>query len=179
MSEQSAAPQGDEPVETVEASKTELIENPEKVWGLYEKKKAESASLRSRVGELEQLLQRTQEEAMSENEKATAKAVKDAIAQVEAQYQDRLKAERLIRMASGKLADPADVISLIDTSDIDVDDEAAMLEAIDRLVESKPYLAAKQQRQVPQIDQGPQGGAPQPQDDPNDWLRRAIGHPTR
>ena len=52
---------------------------------------------------------------------------------------------------------------------------AAIDEALAALVAEKPYLASK--GRTPSVEQGPQGNPPNPNpDDPNAWLRNAIGH---
>ena len=96
-------------------------------------------------------LDRLKAEGQSEQEKAIAKARKEA--GDEARSQERTKAETLIlkakvEAAAGvKFADPADAVTLLDLSGLTVGengevDKAAIDKRLDDLLEKKPYLKA-------------------------------------
>jgi hypothetical protein len=163
-----------------EGDAAEEIDDPIKLKSLFDKKKAENVSLRTRATTAEQraetaekALEELQAKAMTDTEKLIEAAKKEATEEVDARYQVLLKTERLRARSAGKVNDPDDAIRLLDLDSLSLDDEAGMDQAIESLIKQKPYLAAKYT--VPTIDQGPQGKDPQPKEDANSWLRRAIG----
>lgn len=112
---------------------------------------------------------------------ARREADKAAREEVAGEYRSRILSMELRIAAKGKLADPDDAISLIDLSEYDADDDdlgGTLSEAVDQLLEAKPYLAAGEQKS----DKGSaDGGAkpPAPIDEnlsPNERLRRAYSN---
>ena len=76
--------------------------------------------------------------------------------------------------ATGRLADPADALRLLDLEKFSVDadgnvDTAAISAAVDELVTAKPYLAAK--AKVPRAPQGTRPGDGATGVSGDDWLR--------
>lgn len=114
-----------------------------------EAEKARKAA-EQKVSELEERLTKLEADAMSDQEKAIAKARKEA--EDEARKDERAKWANTIRAAkaevaaAGKLANPKLATKLIDLSSIEVSDDGvvddkALTKAIDALLESEPYLA--------------------------------------
>jgi hypothetical protein len=158
----------------------EEIDDPAKLKSLFDKKKQENVSLRTRATTAEQraeaaekALEQLQAKSMTETEKLIETAKREATEEVDARYQVLLKTERLRARSAGKVNDPDDAIRLLDIDSLSLDDEEAMDKAIADLIKQKPYLAAKYT--VPTIDQGPRGKDDPPKEDANTWLRRAIG----
>jgi hypothetical protein len=165
-------PEGDTPPEE--------IDDPVKLKSLFDKKKAENVSLRTRATTAEQraetaekALEQLKAQSMTDTEKLIETAKREATEEVDARYQVLLKTERLRARSAGKVNDPDDAIRLLDLDALSLDDEEGMDKAIEALIKQKPYLAAKYT--VPTIDQGPQGKDEPPKEDANSWLRRAIG----
>jgi hypothetical protein len=130
------------------------------------------------------------EQLRAENESAQEKAVREAVAAARAEEAQRwahklLEAEVAVR-AAGKLADPGDAIRLLAVDDLlSEEDEQARArkvdQALDDLLEAKPYLAANGQTQQRQgakdlITQGARSTqAPKAEGSPDDWFRRRAG----
>lgn len=106
----------------------------------------------------QQLTSKTDAEPVDDAEKIRADAETAANQRANARI---LKSE--IRAASaGRLSDPADALRFIDIDQFDVDDDGAfdqdeIREAIDALLESRPYLAAQGQRRHGDGGNGPRG----------------------
>lgn len=155
------------------------IDDPVKLKSLFDKKKAENVTLRTRATSAEdratsaeKALEELKKQSMTDQEKLIEQAKKEATEEVDARYQVLLKTERLRARAAGKVNDAEDAIRLLDLDAIDLDDTEGMDAAIATLLKAKPYLAAKYT--VPSIDQGPQGKEVDPKEDGNTWIRRAI-----
>jgi hypothetical protein len=100
--------------------------------------------------------------------------------EAEAELGGQLAAVRLelevLRAASGRFADPADALRLLDPTHL-LDaagqvDTARLAQALDQLLEAKPYLAAG--TSTPRVPGGPRGRAPDPAADMNALIRRAA-----
>lgn len=128
----------DEGTESVESTPEQLLEMVRKKD--QENKKLKAAG-KADAKELERL-RKIEDDAKSESEKAVDDARKEGRAEAEAEYQSRLLAERIMRRATGKLADPSDVILIDFTSIDDPEDPKQIDAAIDDLLEAKPHLAA-------------------------------------
>lgn len=115
-----------------------------------EKARREAASYRVRAQEAEKKAQEYERAQMNEVERAKAEA-EDAKKEAESAKAEigRLRIERGIVSAasSARFNDPADAITLIDPSDIIVNDDGtpnqnSLTAAIQKLVKAKPYLLA-------------------------------------
>jgi len=172
--------EGTPPPDPTPDPEDEGIDDPAKLKSLFDKKKQENKSLRTRATSAEERATKAekelatyQQQTMTDTEKMIEAAKKEATEEVDARYQVLLKTERLRARSAGKVNDPDDAIRLLDLDALSLDDEEGMDKAIDALIKQKPYLAAKYT--VPTIDQGPQGKEVQGKEDGNTWLRRAIG----
>lgn len=112
---------------------------------------------RAKLGDVEDLKRKAEAFEKLEEEQKTAleKAVDKAKAEAEANakterdtfWKAKLLTAQVQAAAAGKLADPADAVTLLDLSGLELDDEGKLDEkkiaaAIDALLEKKPYLAA-------------------------------------
>lgn len=126
-----------------------------------------------RADDLEAEIQQLREQQMSDQEKALDKARKEAAKEARAEAMSEAN-KRLFRAevkaaAVGKVADPElladpdvalrllglDEVPVTEAGDVDAE---AISDALDALVESKPYLAVGDRQPVPGGDQGPRGG---------------------
>lgn len=142
-----------------------VASTPEELLELVRKKDQENVKLKRERKESTKELERLQaieEEHKSESEKALDTARQEGHDAAEAEFTSQLLAERIMRRATGKLADPSDVI-LIDFSTIDDADDVKQIDAaIDALLEAKPHLAvpeggAELQPAGTIFEQGPRG----------------------
>lgn len=163
------------------------IEDPAKAVELARKKGAENASLKAKIKEQDEELERLrklEEDQKSETEKLIDKARKEGAADAKKEMEGVLLKERIRARAAGKVADPDDAVSLIDASSLNSDDLDGIDKAVAALIESKPYLASDATPPKPKpkdIDQGKRDGGDVGKDDDgggNDWLRQAIGRKT-
>lgn len=81
-------------------------------------------------------------------ERDARKALEARIAELEGKSTAEPADMRVLRAeikaaAVGKLADPADAYKFLDLESLDADDTDAIAQAVDALLEAKPYLAAK------------------------------------
>ena len=135
----------------------------------WERQSKENASAAKERDEYKQRLEELEQQSKSDHEKALDKAVKEA----EARARDEILTtanQRLVKAsvrvaAAGKLADPEDAIRFLDLDEFKVDDDGEvdakqLASAIDELLKTKPYLAAKATKPSGNIDQGarPNGG---------------------
>lgn len=113
-----------------------------------EKTRREAAKYRVRAQEAEAKAQTYEREKMSEADRAKAEA-QDARKEAEAARSEitKLKVENAIiaAAATAKFSDPADAVRLIDTSDINLNDDGtpnanSLSAAIIKLSKAKPYL---------------------------------------
>ena len=119
----------------------------------------------ARAESAEQKLAKLESDGTSEAEKAIAKARKEGSDEARTE-RDKFWSQKFVRAevkaaAAQKLADPDD-IRLLDLDEFTVNEDGSIKgdinAAVDKLIESKPHLAAgKGTRQ--EIDQGAQGGA--------------------
>lgn len=147
---------------------TPVEATPEDLLEMVRKKDAENVKLKKeRKADAKELarLKAIEADQMSEQEKAIETAKAEARSEVELEFKVQLLGERIMRAATGRLADPSDVV-LIDFSDIDdPDDIKAIDAAIDELLKAKPHLAAENApppADPGREDQGPQGRAVTP-----------------
>lgn len=122
------------------------------------KAEREAKALAARLEELESANQ-------TEAEKAVANARKEAIAEATSAANKRILRAEVKAAAAGLLSDPNDAIALLDLTQFEVGDDGdvdvdAITSAIEELVETKPYLAAKAQ------GFGTGGGGARPQSSP-------------
>lgn len=171
MSEQSTAVAAAAPAGEGEET-TELGESGEKALEAFksrarEAEKQAKAEAKARVA-LEQRLAQVEESTKTEGEKALEQARKEAAAtaaaEARAAWSSRYLSQAVRAAAGGKLADPSDAVRLLDLSEFEVDDDGevdakAIDAAIDDLLSSKPYLAAKGGRPRGDVDQGPRTNA--------------------
>ena len=150
------------------------IKDPEALWKSREKYRHENSSLKKQLDEAHANLEKTRKAQMSEHEKALDEAYKRGTAEATENYQRALLSERILRHATGKLADPTDAEALLDTSGIDPNKPEQIDQAIADLLKAKPHLAVTNGRG--RIDQGPQGGrTPEPEQSGSEWLRQIAG----
>jgi hypothetical protein len=129
------------------------------------------------------------EQLRAENESSQEKAVREAVEAARSEEAQRwahklLEAEVAVR-AAGKLADPGDAIRLLAVDDLlsEQDEQARAKkvdQALDDLLEAKPYLAANGQTRERStgglITQGARSTqAPKAEGSPDDWFRRRAG----
>lgn len=161
-----AADQGDDTVDTDQVQDTEDNQPSEGAEELGDKGKkaldamkeqrrkarAEAATLRK---ELDELKRQLSDKDKTPDEQALAEARREAAAEASAKANERILRSEVRAAAAGKLNDPADALKLLDLDqfevggDGDVDTEE-ITDAINDLLQSKPYLAA--QRGTTQFD---------------------------
>ena len=122
-------------------------------------------------------LDRLREASLSETERAIAQARREAREETSRELNSRLVRAEAKAVATGRLADPEDIVRYIDLSQFEVDesgnvDVKALNKEIDALLKSKPYLAA--QRVGGDVDSGARGKATTT-NDMNSLIRRAAG----
>jgi hypothetical protein len=149
------------------------------------RRRAERAA-QATADELRTELEKFRVESESEQEKKTREAVSAAVAEVAERYERRLLEATIARRASGKLRDPDDAISLLPIDELlEIEDERERRkrvdEALDELLESKPYLAeANGEREttpsraalVTQGARSERPGRTSDAKDADDWLRK-------
>jgi hypothetical protein len=91
-----------------------------------------------------------------------------------------LAQEKVKAIAAGHFNDPNDALAYLDLDTLDVEDDDAIIDALNKLLEAKPYLAAggngggSSRRKG--IDQGFQGEPGRKRDDDaSDWIRGIAG----
>lgn len=115
--------------------------------------------------EVQGRLSKIEEDGKSESEKAIAAARKEAAEEARKdereKWTQRFVSAEVRAAAAQKLADPDDA-RLLDLSEFSVNEDGSIQgdigAAVDRLIESKPHLAAKTPGTRQAIDQGVQGG---------------------
>lgn len=124
----------------------------------------EAKAAGKRADDLETRLTKLESDGKSDQEKAIELARKEAATEA-ANERDKFWSQKFVRAevkasAAHKLADPDD-IRLLDLDEFEVDEDGSIKgdinAAIDKLIESKPHLAAKKGTRQ-SIDAGPQGG---------------------
>lgn len=156
---------GDDPDDVAAGSKRAVLAD------LAAERKRRQAE-EKKAAELEAELDKLREEAMSEQEKALKKAREEAASEARDEVLEevnrKLFAAEVRAAAAGKVADPdllADpdvALKLLGIDEVPVDDGGnvdteAISEALDVLVQSKPYLAVGDRQPVPDADQGARG----------------------
>jgi hypothetical protein len=140
-----------------------------------EKLKHEISSLRGRLTKSEKELETTRQAQMSDQEKQLEEAFQRGVAETTTVYATKLLQQSVLRLATGKMADPTDAVKLLDLDDLDSDKPEGIEAAIEELLKAKPHLAVPVNSKG-KIDQGPQGKTPQPSEQSgNDWLRSVAG----
>jgi hypothetical protein len=96
---------------------------------------------------------------------ARQKAVDDAIKAATSKANDRIVRSEIRAAATGKLANPALALKLLDLTQFEVDDDGnvdadEINDAIAELIEKEPYLAAQGRRFQGDPDAGPRGKTP-------------------
>lgn len=125
----------------------------------------EAKAATKRADDVEERLTKLEEDGKSDSEKAIASARKEAADEARAEerskWTERFVSAEVKAVAAKKLADPDD-IRLLDLSEFTVGDDGAIQgdigAAVDKLIESKPHLAATPKGTRLGIDAGPQGG---------------------
>lgn len=103
-------------------------------------------------------------DAMSEQEKAVAKARDEGKAEVqEAANQRLVRAEARVMAATAKFRDPADAVAFLDLSKVEVNDSGevdakAITDQLKTLAETKPYLVDDGKKPPPRSDPSQGGG---------------------
>lgn len=179
-------PAVDEPDPVTEPDPDPVAATPEELLEQLRKKDQENVKLKKNKRDNDKELERLraiEETTKSESEKAIEAAKTEGRTEAEAEYKSRLLAERIMRRATGVLADPSDVV-LIDFSTIDdADDEAQIDAAIEALLEAKPHLAATEGDGLlpapTTVLQGPRGKVTQTKltqgQQAEKWLRNQLG----
>lgn len=124
--------------------------------------KAKWQAERDKRTELEAELANAKKPAAGEDELANARqqAVDDAIKAATSKANDRIVRSEIRAAATGKLANPALALKLLDLSQFDVDDDGnvdadEINDAIAELIKKEPYLAAQGRRFQGDADAGP------------------------
>jgi hypothetical protein len=119
---------------------------------------------------LEQQQRKQKIESLPDDERALEQARKEARDEARRELAREVAGSRVeAAAAAAGFTDPADALAHVDLDGISTSADAKA--AVDKLASSKPYLVKRVSAPLPQ---GPQGdGAPA--DDPNAWLRRALG----
>lgn len=136
----------------------------------------ELADARKRLADIDASSKSDTEKAI---EKAKAEAAESATKEAVSKANARVLKAEIRAAAAGKLADPADALRLLDLDDFDVDEDGevdakAIAKALDELVKSKPYLAAKGGRPAGNVDQGVRGSTNNQPMSPQERMRRAY-----
>lgn len=150
------------------------VDDPQALLSEYEKKKRENKSLRDRATAAEAELEELRKAQMSEQEKALDEARKEGYEKAEAFYKTELAKARVTSLAAGHFADPNDALMYLDLDELDLDDDKAIVKALEEVLKAKPYLSAKNGGRK-SIDQGPQGGAGGEGQSASDWMRSITG----
>lgn len=150
----------------------ESVRDPEAVLAKNKELTGELSAAKTKLAEFETAAEERRKAALSENDKAVEAAEQTGYDKAAAEFGTQLLDERIYARAAGVLADPSDAVSLLDKTDLDMNDAKALDKAIAALVKAKPHLKATQRRTG--INQGPQG-EPAPTGDANDWLRGVLG----
>lgn len=144
---------------------------------------------RSKLGDVDELrrkaeaLDRLEEERKTELEKAVDRAAKDAETRVrgelETTWRSRLVRSEVRAAAAGKLADPEDAVRFLALDELELDpdgnvDGSTIAAAVDKLLETKPYLAANGARREADFDAGARTPA-RDAESVNDRIRRSAG----
>jgi hypothetical protein len=144
------------------------------------RKNKENQSLRERLRAAEQENESLKEAAMSDQEKAINDAKKVAREEADSYYKPLLAQEKVKAIAAGHFNDPNDALAYLDLNELDVEDDDAIVDALNDLLEAKPYLAASNNGsgsggRRKGIDQGFQGDPGRKQSDGSDWVRGIAG----
>jgi hypothetical protein len=148
-------------------------------------RRRETRAAERRAEEAERKLAEVEKSAMSDTEKAVAEAREEGYRAAMAEVGTRELRAYVREAAAGKLRDPADAVRLLDLdalAEVKEDDrDAAIRDAIDHLIGSKPYLALDTngaRGPASLITQGARSGAtPDPgaaASSPDEWIRRSA-----
>jgi hypothetical protein len=129
------------------------------------------------VKEAQAELEKLREASLSETERAISQARREAREEATRDLNSRLVRAEAKAVATGRLADPEDIVRYVDLSQFEVDengnvDVKALNKEIDTLLKAKPYLAA--QRVGGDVDSGARGKVTTG-NDMNSMIRRAAG----
>lgn len=171
MTEENPTPEVEE-TEEVEESTAE-VRDPAALLKAYEAEKAKRRELAQKLRDTEA---NKPDPDPVDTDAIRAQAVQEANAKV---------AERIIRTevkaaAKGLIADPNDALAFIDLSQFDVSedgsvDETDITDAINGLLEKKPYLAAQAKRFQDSADGGSRNDSAKREPNLNDLFRSAAG----
>jgi len=108
--------------------------------------RSENASWRKKLRAAEKEIEGLKTSSATEIEQAVAKARQETLTEATAQANSRIVKAEVMAAAAGKLRDPGDAAVHLDLTNFEVDDNGdvdrkALVEAIDELVKTKPYLA--------------------------------------
>jgi hypothetical protein len=136
---------------------------------------------------MEAEVERLKREGMDDTERQVAEAKAAGRAEALAEVNQKLVRAEVRAVAAAKLADPGDAVRLLDLDEFEVSDDGtidtrALGNAIDKLVEAKPYLAKPTGTTAPpRVPQGTRGGPGAPatepgggKDDAESWLRGLV-----
>lgn len=135
--------------------------------------------MRRKAEEFDRLAEERKTELEKERDRAAKEAEQRTRDELEPTWKKRLLRSEVRAIAAGKLADPTDAISLLDLDSFELDedgnvDEVKVAKAIEKLLETKPYLAANGARRRVDMDAGARTPATSGEDI-NARIRRAAG----
>lgn len=149
-----------------EESETPPPAPPEKPAGAAEVDwKRESRKHEQRAKQAQDELEKLKAAAMSDTEKATEKAVKEAtdaaLAEADTRWKTRMVSAEVRAAAATKLTNPADAMAFIDIESLkwkgDELDPESLAQAVDELIKQRPYLALQKKTDVPPVPAGGRG----------------------
>lgn len=149
----------DVPAETVEQESPAVVEG-EKALGdagkqaldrMKQERNEAKASAKEHAEALKALQIEVEKLKNNGEEDKAAKAIREAESAATQKANRRIASAELRAAATGKLADPADVLAFIDPKSIEVNDDGevdaeAVAAAIETLISKKPHLAAQGKR---------------------------------
>jgi hypothetical protein len=142
----------------------------------------EAASLRTEVGRIKKERDELAERTQTEQEKAIAKARREAADEVRAEVAAELLEGDVLRLATGKLRNPQHAVRLLDLGELQAQErgpkrDEAITKALDGLIEDDDYLGVSANGDQPGArgvrSQGVRSGK-RADEDAHDWLRKSA-----
>ena len=165
-----------------ETTETEVVEEAEPDLGDAGKRALESERSARRAAEkaakaVQAELETLRSATMSDAERAVNEARLETQKETASYYVNLLVKAEARAVATGRLADPEDVLRYIDIDELKVDDDGnvdkkVLNKKIDELLKNKPYLSS--QRVVNDVDSGARGKTATG-NDMNSFIRKAAG----